>query len=485
MREQAAMLLLTAGQYGPALVLLEQATQAYDVVDDLDGLGRVVASIGWGHVAAGMPPPVQRLEQTLARLEEQGAGPGMAVLCARLSQIYNNVGRHDDQLAAAERAVACARPLGDERLLADACGVRAWALCCWGRPEDALPDLEEQIHLVESTGQLALLCGGLQTAGGIYGDRGAWDRQQAYSDRAVASAERLGDPALLILMLAIRGVRAFFRGAWRQARADGERALAISRGSAPWTQSAQEAAESAAAMGAGESAPASSEKPPWWAQGGVPRLYLGQLCLAEGDLQEAAHHLQEAIAAVDPAKVTDTLLVESLLAHRDLLAGQPASAYARLVPLLAHSGPREGWEWQVTPLLVLLSWAHLDLDEVDQAVAVVEQAVTRARTAQPRRALVEALWMEARVAIRQEAWTAACQALEEGLALARRIRYPYGEARLLHVLGEMRLQEGETADARERLEEAQTLFQHLGARRDAERVAQAIGNLSPDTSCGC
>jgi hypothetical protein len=60
--------------------------------------------------------------------------------------------------------------------------------------------------------------------------------------------------------------------------------------------------------------------------------------------------------------------------------------------------------------------------------------------------------------------------------------YPYAEARLLHVYGLMHAQKGGPEPARERLEAALALFRRLGARKDAERVEQAIGALSQNRS---
>lgn len=68
-------------------------------------------------------------------------------------------------------------------------------------------------------------------------------------------------------------------------------------------------------------------------------------------------------------------------------------------------------------------------------------------------------------------------ALAEGLALARSMPYPYAEARLLCVYGEMHAQNGEPQPARERLQAALTIFQRLGARKDAEQTKHAVANL--------
>jgi hypothetical protein len=57
------------------------------------------------------------------------------------------------------------------------------------------------------------------------------------------------------------------------------------------------------------------------------------------------------------------------------------------------------------------------------------------------------------------------------------MRYPYAEARLLHVYGELDLQTGRTGPARERLGAALAIFRRLGAQADAERVAQESAAL--------
>jgi hypothetical protein len=55
--------------------------------------------------------------------------------------------------------------------------------------------------------------------------------------------------------------------------------------------------------------------------------------------------------------------------------------------------------------------------------------------------------------------------------------YPYAEARLLHVYGEMHARKGEPEPARERLEAALAIFRRLGARKDVERVEQVLSAL--------
>jgi tetratricopeptide (TPR) repeat protein len=121
---------------------------------------------------------------------------------------------------------------------------------------------------------------------------------------------------------------------------------------------------------------------------------------------------------------------------------------------------------------------------VGPAAAVAGRAVTRARAEHDRLSLVDALRVQALVATREEHWAEAACALEEGLALARSLPYPYAEAHLLYAHAEMHTQKGERDAARERLEAALAIFRRLGARKDAERTEQALAMLSQNRTAG-
>jgi hypothetical protein len=155
--------------------------------------------------------------------------------------------------------------------------------------------------------------------------------------------------------------------------------------------------------------------------------------------------------------------------------GQPAAALARLLPLLDRTGLEED---EVTPLLPMVAWAHLELGEDSAAAAVALQAVRRARAQHHRLALVDALWVQALVAIRQGTAAVADHALATGLALARRMAYPYAEARLLRLGGTWAVEQRKPTQGQVRLTAALRIFQRLGAHPEAERAAQALAALS-------
>ena len=56
--------------------------------------------------------------------------------------------------------------------------------------------------------------------------------------------------------------------------------------------------------------------------------------------------------------------------------------------------------------------------------------------------------------------------------------YPYAEARLVHLDGLLHGQQGEPEAARKRLEAALATYRRLRARKDVERVEQALAALS-------
>jgi hypothetical protein len=73
---------------------------------------------------------------------------------------------------------------------------------------------------------------------------------------------------------------------------------------------------------------------------------------------------------------------------------------------------------------------------------VLEPALARLRAEHLRLALVQALGVQARLAMRQGHWQDALGALSEGLDVARAMPYPYAEARLLHVAGLLHAAQG-------------------------------------------
>jgi len=284
-------------------------------------------------------------------------------------------------------------------------------------------------------------CWALASAALVHLFRGEFDRDRAYIARGLKLAERLGDPVLVAYMTFRRGMEAFLRGEWRLARGQLERAGAMDqRTSASW-------------------------RSPY------PLFELGQLSLAEGEREAGVSYLRQALALAERSGDLQPLrYAHTVLADLDLLEGRPDAARARLKPLLDDPKRQDTF---VTTLLPLLAWAYLDLGEDTRAIASATRAIARAARENMRVVLVEALRVRALVALRMGRRQEAESDLEDALALARAITYPYAEARALYTYALLHSKEGEPARAREWLDAALAILAHLGERTYTARVEQA------------
>jgi tetratricopeptide (TPR) repeat protein len=441
LRATLGRVLLTLGQPDDALAVLEAAARACRTPRDGDRLGEVTALIAQAEFDRGRGEEgLQRIAVMLAVLAPHGPSSGLAALATRQARLLLFLGRFAEQQAAAERAVELARMVGDALLLAQAHEQRTLGLYHLGQREQWLGAMQDMPRLAEAAGDATLLSNTLNGLAVVAMLNGDFDRSRAYNARSIAVAEQLGDPALLGHRLGLRGFIAIYTGEWAQARVDIARELAMSR------------ALHAPSMPA--------------------LIKLGTLCLMEGAWNEASRHLEEAVAHARRLSYHEgSAWAERLLAERDLLEGRPAAAQSRLVALLESS---TNDEHDHAFLLPSLAWAALQSGDADQAGTVAAAAVARAQAEQNRLALAEALRVCALAAMARQQWDAAVASLDDGLAMTRQIRYPYGEGRLLHVYGLLHVQRHELELARERLAAARALFRHLGARRDIEQVEQIL-----------
>jgi transcriptional regulator with XRE-family HTH domain/tetratricopeptide (TPR) repeat protein len=441
-REKLGTLLYTEAHFEAALEVLEQAAATYQAVGAMEDLRRTLARIGRLHTSRlTSQEGLARIQPLLPSLEGDGPSAGLAELYAALGELS---GSEVDRLTAAERAAAVARAAHDDWSLVDPEQQRGVALFWLGHVEESISALEGAIELAEAAGHgrmLWSLWSAFIILAMIHDNWGEFDRSGQYAERALAIGEQAGNRPEIATALAFRCLLAFHAGDWAQARADGERAVAISRQIGPsWANEHSFA-------------------------------WLAHLCLAEGKWDEAARYLEEGGGA---SHYTGPRL-EWGLAELDLRAGRPDAARARLEPAVEFHKVEPHFEALFLPVL---AEAHLGLGAVAEAERVCADAITRAQAAQMRTVVVDALRVQARAAMAQGCWPEAQRSLEEGLELARGMGYPYAEGRLLHAYGELHLRRCEPAAAREQLEAALAIFRRLGARKDAERAEQAIARPS-------
>jgi hypothetical protein len=306
---------------------------------------------------------------------------------------------------------------------------------------------EALIPLAEAAGDLARLSHTLHLLVWLHGGRAEYDQSRRYLAQARAIAERRGDTVLLAMLDCAAGWAALHTGAWEQARAYFGHAVSLGSAGGPSRASKE------------------------------PLIALAQLSLLTGAREDVERYLRESQAIGASNNVEWARRMEEiLLAQRALVEGQPEEARARLTPLLATADQEP---FVIGAVLTTLARAHLDLGEAGQAALLVSHELAEARRRHWRLDLVEALWLQARVATHQEDWEGARAALNEGLDLARRLPYPHAEGRLLHLYGTVHIEQREPRLAREKLEAALTIFRHLGARTDAQEVERAMTDLGP------
>ncbi len=454
-REKLAEPLVMAGRYDAALAALEPAVSVYDATGDHDSVARITARIGSVHgLRKTAREGLARVQPLLA--QAHAPSPGVVALHEALVELLFVSGRFDEMLRAAERAVDLAGTVGNARLLINVTEQRSRALAQIGRSEEALRGYRDACALAQAGGGSGrgsrVLPRSLGNLAYLQFLCGAFEAAAASNQQALAHAERIGDLDVVAHQTVMRASYAFFRGAWTQARADGERSLALRR----------------------------EMDAPSLVAGALN--VLGHVADAEGHWDEAVGYLTAAVVAAEECADRPMLRATHwILAERDLREGRPADAQARLTPLLDRPGMEE---LEVTLFLPTLAQAYLEMGQVARATAVVQQAIHRTRGQELRFILVDALRIQALIAIRQGHGPEAQTALDEALALAHAMPYPQGEARVLAVYGAMHLRQGERAQARVRLEAALEILRRLGAHAESDHLRQIVATMDADREGG-
>ena len=447
-REKWGSVLCAMARYDQALTVFEHAFAIYRREADIEAQTRVLTQIGQVNADRGSAREgLQRLAPALAPEGARGAAPQtLAALHDIYAQLLHLAGRYGEQMAETEQAAAYARDAGDEALRCQIEMRRGNALRMLGRLREASQTLEEVIRAAETLGDPHILSQALDNVSVVYLLQGEFARSTHDVERALALAEQMADPLATELLLLRRGLNAYAAGDWPKAHGDYEQAQDMARQlGASWVS-------------------------PYIALGP------GLLRLAEGNLDSASQLIEEAAALGEQTGDLQALrLGQTALAERDLLAGQPAAAYARLVPLLDRPGQQEGL---VTYLLPNLAWASLDLGHEDEAAEQLEECLERSHREDIRLAEVDALRVRVIQATRRGDFAAAEQALADGLRLSRELLYPYTEAKLLYAGGLTARALGDNPLARERLLQARDALRALGEGLYLPHVERALDDLS-------
>ncbi|HLJ69560.1 MAG TPA: tetratricopeptide repeat protein [Chloroflexota bacterium] len=435
--EKLGEALYTVGSYDDAIDVLNAAIERYRRHRDLESAARATALLGRVHRQRGsVEEGIACVQPMIELLGPGGSARALTTLHIALAHLYMPLGRYPEMLSAAEQGSALARTLGDERLIGEVEMRRGTALAQLGRVEEARHALEASLPLVQAGGDLTTLFITLSNLGAVLERQGAIDDMRRYTEQALTVAERLGNPGRLCHCLANLGRTLITLGDWEGAQMHLERAVALAKevGDAP------DAA--------------------WGLQS------MGNLLLRRGDFDEARGYLQAALGMAERIDARQAREVAAAsLAELELLTGQPEAAIERLEPLAAPADAELG---ELLPTLVRAYLARDDVESVRRAEQTGERLLAWARD-QPT-SLVEACWVWGLTLTRLGRHEEADHTLHDALVLARRLPFPYAEARVLLVHGGCYAAQGEAGRAAEALDQALTIFRRLGAKEDAVRV---------------
>ena len=446
--EKLGSLLMGCGKYEGAIGALDEAVSAYRAAGDRDGIGRAIAQIGWAYVRGGSGSQgLRRVEALLTPDELTSLAPPTraALLCAHAVLLFA-LNRYDEQLASAREASALARAASDTEAMARSLRQEGLALVQLGRFDEALPITLETIQLAELAGDLDSYSAALNDTAAVYRIRGELRSSWDYSARSVEVAERLGDPTAIAFFAGSHGDNAYLLGDWAAARHSFERSVAVARD-----------------MGSS------------WVT--AYALYsLGQLDLVQGRDEEAIRYLDEAVTCAERDHDLQALrCVQAVLAERDLVRGAASDALQRLQPLL---DPATADEKDSVALLPFVAWAWLSLGDLAGAAKSLSECMRRAEAAGNRLVALDGLLAQARLFIRGAEWSRAEKALDDALASAGAMAYPYAQAKARFIYGQLRAATGARAQARSQYERALGLCDRLGEKLYRAQIERALTQLA-------
>ncbi|HZS94055.1 MAG TPA: AAA family ATPase [Chloroflexota bacterium] len=418
-------------RFAEALDLLERAAAIYRRADDLDALVIVMGGIAAVHSDRGSAEEgLERIAPFLPRFLSQPSSPALIHLLVSYGSLLFVVGRRNEHLRMAQRAVELADALGDAAPRAVAEAQLGLALLSLRRREEARHALDRAIVLAEEGGDLVTLALALNNAAFLTEVWGEFVQSRHLSKRAYELAQRLGDPSQSAFMATALGRSHFYSGEWSE--------------SENWHERAQEMARTVTNS---------------WVAPYLPLGY-GQLLLAQGKEEAAELALARGLAlAEDHDDVQAQELAWQLLGELDLQRGMPERAWERF----SSHGVTEAWDPErdslSLPAAIVLARTLMALDRGREAARVVANILEQARAAGERLVLAEALALHAMLAAQSPALDEAEEAFDEAITLAQTIGYPYLEARIRYACGTTLLRRRD-----QELPAALAIFQHLGGR---------------------
>jgi transcriptional regulator with XRE-family HTH domain/tetratricopeptide (TPR) repeat protein len=439
--EKLGVALYRAARNDGAILALERARTGYLAAGDEDGAARVTVRLADAHYRRGTTD--DDLAKVLS-LSESGPVPAPETASESNLLRLEAVARLLFATPSPQRMLTVGRSLtragnttGSQKLQMMGKRLQGGGLLQLGRVADGTALLEETIppDPLSKNDERAVEIGGLVSAG--YLSMGDLGRSQALSQRMLAVAESLGDEVAAAMHTVILAGDLYVAGDWPGGDDLLRRALERSMAAGPsylMVRTTQIVAKCFI----------------WGGKWDQARSYL------ESSLQTSQSMRIDGIERSALAELADL----------DLLEGRPESALNRLQPILEEE---HTWEYLV-PLFSTLAAVYLKLDDPERARTYAQRAVAEARRTNCWVNGIRALEISGTAEARGGNCEAARAGYGEGLERARRIPFPYAEARLLCAYSLLDEQTNDPASAETKLAAGLAIFERLGATRDAGRI---------------
>jgi tetratricopeptide (TPR) repeat protein len=442
--EALGKVLRLQGRHDAALEALQAAGETYEATGMVEGIGRIIMQMAWVHLGRGSPEQgIASLGPVVGLLRARGLAPDrLTDVYLAMAQLYIQTGRLVELTTVAEQALVLAQSDDAEAARQEVTSVLDLARALQGQA-DHMDSFANRAPAVEETGDPEETCRTLLIHAYVCEIGGASARAEEYIASAMTIAERSSIPDLMAACLGQRGHHRLECGQWGKAREDFARMEMLAR-------------ESSAS---------------WWLP--VMRVHLGYLCLIQGDTAAGLRLLTDTIAT---SERTNNFFASNWARYRlaewDLVGGRANDARARLASIV------EAEERRNAPSMVsaTYAWALLELGEVAAAESLIGRALAVLTTGDLH-SRTTALRIQTMVFTRQRLWDEAQTTVESGLALARSLRYPYGEARTLYIAGLLHRDKGVLELAREHFEQALDICDQLGEGLYRPHIARALAEV--------
>jgi tetratricopeptide (TPR) repeat protein len=448
-RKLGAVLHLT-GRYDAALGALKEALQLARQAHDIDGEIEVVIHLLRYAPERGRHGDVLPwIESILPRLEDDATSPRKLAFFNAYAYFLVQSLQFEEGLQMAEKAVAMAATLGDEHALARA-KVSLGHLLLWhGRAAEAEGVLKPAAEYLEQVGDLPEAMRAASLLAQISWFAGDQPAATAWRERSLWLAHQVGNAAQAVYETCMLGYQHLRLGDMEVAWEVGRRALA------------------------------EAQKMDQSTMTGSPLGLLATLSLTQGKWDDLDRFACEMISLSDHSdEPWWRRHGERTLALRDLLDERADRALARLEPLLL--GTELDMQEQALYLPVLAE-AYLQAGNLHQARQVLDTSLALHGRAM-RGMLAETLCVHAKLLLANGELAGAETVLNDLLDLTRSLPYPFVEAQALVACGQLEAMRGSPGAARQRLEEALTIFQRLAAQPFVEQTERVLAQLAPGTA---